>query len=398
MLKKAVKHEEFIKYISNALFYLAFVMYMSLSVLWTSTAMRLLTSRGYLIGMAIVTALLVLRETVGIVLIRRYNWKDFIGLVIVLILGYIVDRNETATIAVGYFLIFASREMEYKKIYKIAILNTAIGIVIVYIMARKGWITDATWLEWPHVRHAFGFVYPLVIPAYILNIGMMTFVVYENRISSWYILVLSAFTILTYYCCKADLSSGLMALVLIAMIIVKAYPKIIYSKHIFWKLTDCMAIFIYPIASICSFLLVHYYDSSIAWMNTLNTMTKGRLSFPQVALRNYGIKIWGQEIWFVGAGLDNFGNEVSGHYNYVDNAYINLLIRYGILFFAIAMILIVLTMNYCRIRRLRIVLWMFSLMAVHGILEDKVQTLYFNSLLLIIGQALQHYHASKKYT
>lgn len=391
-------HKKYIDTIADAMFNMALVLYWSLSIIWSSTAMALVPSRVYLLGMAMVIAVLMLREVMLFVWIRRYNWRDFLGLVIVLLFGYIVDRNETATIAAGYLLIFASRDRDYKKIFRIVILNTIAGIAVIYQASIHGFISNATWTEKETLRHAFGFVYPLVIPAYLLNIGIMTFAVKEEKTEVWQMILLLFFAICTYRWCKADLSGGLTLAVLIAMVVTKIYPNILKSQQVFWKWTDRLAVIIYPLVAFLSCLGAELYDGSIEWMDKLNQMIGGRLSLAHAALQNYEIKLLGQEIWFVGFGLDNAGNPVSGNYNYVDNVYVNLLLRYGIVFCVVALMLIVLTMNYCRVRHMRVLLWMFSLMAVHGIFEDKIQTLYFNSLLLMIGQALQYYHASKKYT
>ena len=383
---------------SDVIFYIAFVLYWSLNIVWTSTAMGFLTKRGYILGMAMVIALLLVREAIRFGAVRKYGVWDYLGLVIVGLLGYIVNRNETGTIAVGYLLIFASREMDYKKVFQVAIANTIVGIFAIYVLAACGYITNETWQEGEYIRHAFGFTYPLVIPAYFLNIGIMTFAIREEKITTVQILLLTVFTFLTYRWCKADLSSGLMVIVLIAMVVVKKWPSILQSQNAFWKWTDHLAACIYPLAFIVSFLLADNYNSSISWMSKLNTWSRERLRLPYEALHSYDIKIWGQEIGFIGSGLDQFGNHVTGNYSYVDNAYINLLLRYGVIFCVIALVLLVLTMNYCRIHHMRILLWMFALMAVHGLFEDKVQTLYFNSLLLLIGRALQDHDESKKHT
>ncbi|MGN8762146.1 hypothetical protein [Oribacterium sp. HCP3S3_B9] len=391
-------HKKYIDTIADVMFNMALVLYWSLSIIWSSTAMALVPSRVYLLGMAMVIAVLMLREVMLFVWIRRYNWRDYLGLAIVLLFGYIVDRNETATIAAGYLLIFASRDRDYKKIFRIVILNTIAGIAVIYQASIHGFISYATWTEKETLRHAFGFVYPLVIPAYLLNIGIMTFAVKEEKTEVWQMMVLLFFTICTYRWCKADLSGGLTLAVLIAIVVTKIYPNILRSQKLFWKWTDRLAMIIYPLVAFFSYLGAKFYDGSIAWMDKLNQMIGGRLSLAHAALHDYEIKLLGQEIWFVGSGLDNSGNPVNGNYNYVDNVYVNLLLRYGVVFCIIALVLLVLTMDYCRIRRMRVMLWMFSLMAIHGIFEDKVQTLYFNSLLLMIGQAVQNYHASKKYT
>lgn len=392
------QHKQGFVKVANALFYIALVLYWSLSIVWTSTAMGILTSRGYIIGIATVMALLALREVIYCIALRRYDSRDVIGLLILALFAYIANRNESATVAAGYLLIFAARDMDYKKIFRYAIATTIVGIFVIYYASMQGFITYGTWMEGTVVRHAFGFIYPLVIPAYLLNIGMMTFAVREEKIAWWQICTLFIFTVLTYRWCKADLSSGLMLVLLVAMLVVRSHPEIITSEHPFWRYTDRLAAWIFLIAILMSVVLAHFYNSDKTWMQLLDEITRERLSLPHAALQNYGVKLWGQQMWFVGAGLDNFGNEVSGSYDYVDNVYINMLIRYGIVFVVISVILMVLTIEYCRLRHMRIILWLFCLMAVHGLLEDKMQTVYFNSLLLLVGKAVQGYHGTKKHT
>lgn len=394
----AAQHKQGFENVANALFYVALVLYWSLSIVWTSTAMGILTSRGYIIGIAAVMALLVLREVICCLAIRQYDFRDVIGLLILALFAYIANRNESATVAAGYLLIFAARDMDYKKIFRCAIVTTIVGIFVIYYASMQGFITYGTWMEGTTVRHAFGFIYPLVIPAYLLNIGMMTFAVREEKIAWWQICTLFIFTVLTYRWCKADLSSGLMVVLLAAMVVVRCWPEIIDSQQAFWKYTDKLSGWIFPMAMVVSMLLTGFYNSDNPWMKSLNELTGRRLDLPYSALQKYGIKLWGQAMWFVGSGLDSYGNVVSGQYDYVDNAYINLLIRYGLIFIVVSLIIIVITMEYCRLQHMRIILWMFCLMAVHGLLEDKVQTVYFNSLLLLIGQAVQKYHGTKKHT
>lgn len=248
-------HTNDVNEITDIIFYVAFVMYWLLSILWTSTAISLLTSRTYIIGIAIVMMLLLIREVICFWGIRKYKRREIIGFLIVAVLGYIVDCDETATIAAGYLVIFAAREMDYKKIFRVAILSTIAGVIMVYAMAKLGLITDATWTEGTHIRYAFGFVYPLVIPAYFLNIGMMTFAIKEDKIAIWQILILLLGTICTYVWCKADLSCGLMIVLIIAMITVKINPDIIRTQGFFQKWIDRLTVVIYPMAALLSYII-----------------------------------------------------------------------------------------------------------------------------------------------
>ena len=125
-------------------------------------------------------------------------------------------------------------------------------------------------------------------------------------------------------------------------------------------------------------------------------MISRRLSLPHDAIKKYGAKLLGQKINFVGMGLGLDGESVTnGVYDYVDNDYISLLLRYGILFSIVAIVLLTVTMYYCYKNNLRMWLWMLGLWALHGVFEDKMHIVYYNSLLLFIGQAIQNVKTGK---
>nr|MCR4903460.1 hypothetical protein [Butyrivibrio sp.] len=198
------------------------------------------------------------------------------------------------------------------------------------------------------------------------------------------------FGVTIYRWCKADLSGAFTILVALVMILVKIFPKILESDFILWRMIDRIAVVIYPICLIISLWFTFYFDDSVEWMNKLNQAIGRRIGLQQGAYIERGFKFLGQNMFFVGAGIDAFGERTPGIYNYVDNIYISLLLRYGILFCVVAILLLTVTMYYCYQKKMRIWLWMLSLWALHGLFEDKMHLAYYNSLLLIVGQAIQN--------
>ncbi|MCR4903539.1 MAG: hypothetical protein K6A23_11825, partial [Butyrivibrio sp.] len=238
-------------------------------------------------------------------------------------------------------------------------------------------------------RHCFGYCYPLILPCYIMNIAMLMAIMRKEKVSWTEIGLVILFGATFYRWCKAELSGSVTILVSLAMLIVKTYPKILTSDFILWKVVDRIAVGIYPICVGVSLWFTFKFDYSIVWMQKLNDMTGGRLYLQSKGFQANGFKLLGDKLFFVGAGIDAYGEVAQGEYNYVDNIYIALLLRYGILFSVIAIILLTVAMYYCYQKKMRIWLWMLSLWALHGLFEDKMHLAYYNSLLLMIGQAVQ---------
>ncbi len=122
-----------------------------------------------------------------------------------------------------------------------------------------------------------------------------------------------------------------------------------------------------------------------------------RLNLGQYSLLEYGISAWGKQIAWVGNGLDVYGNRATGSYLWVDCLYVQVLQRYGVIFFDYFLIsndnyyvgLLSEKKNY-------MLLILLSLIAVHCMIDDLQLYLHYNTFWFAIGSLLLG-RSNKKY-
>ncbi|SFG36674.1 hypothetical protein [Oribacterium sp. WCC10] len=387
------KYRKGIKTAGDYLFYFTLGLYFALGIGFNSMALALLTPRFFIYAMAGVLGLIMMREGINFLFVERYGWRDFLGLAICILFSYIGDKVDSAIVACTYFTVFAARNIDLRKTYKLIVMVIVLTVGAIFWAADNGYVSQYLYTEGASYRHTFGLNYPLALPAYIMNIAMLMLVFRNEKISWTEIGILFMANGLFYRWCKGDLSFGCTLLVIVLMIAVKLWPKLMTSDLILFKTIDRIAVFIHPVCVAVSLWFTMTYDESVQWMGKLNSMVGTRISLQQRAFKSFGVKLLGQNIQFVGAGLGLDGvpvDQTGGAYNYVDNLYMLTILRYGVLFSAVALILLVIMMVYCYKKKMRLWLWMLALYALHALLDDKMQLLYFNSLMLIMGQAVQN--------
>ena len=379
-----------VKKLTEILYYASVAIYFTFSILFSSMFSAPLTAKRYVIIMAGMIGLMLLREMMLCLFVKKYDIREVIGLGLCFFLWYFAEKNDSSIMMCVYLLVFGSRNVELNKTYKLAILLTIAVSGIVLWAAGEGYILNYNFTEKGQYRHCFGFCYPLILPCYILNVAMMIAVMRKDKVSWTEIAMMILFGVMFYRWCKAELSGAMTIVVAVFLALVKIWPKLLTSDFILWRILDGVAVVIYPLCIAISLWFTFKYDASATWMSQLDEILRGRLRLQQSAYLNKGFSFLGQKIYFVGAGLYADGEIAQGTYDYVDNTYISILLRYGIIFSVIALILVMVTMYYCYQKKMRIWLWMLSLWALHGLFEDKLHIAYFNSLILIMGQAIQN--------
>lgn len=121
-----------------------------------------------------------------------------------------------------------------------------------------------------------------------------------------------------------------------------------------------------------------FFDSSNYWQSAINTFLGNRIVFSRQSLLQYGVKWYGQNIAWNGAGLSNYGTASNSIYNWVDNVYIKLFQSYGYVFAII--ILAIITFLMYRIAKTDNILMIIilTLIAISCMFEDILMQLYFN--------------------
>ena len=168
-------------------------------------------------------------------------------------------------------------------------------------------------------------------------------------------------------------------IILILTMIIKIFPRF---KHL---IMNKLMVGAYIISGGISLYFTIGYNHLVEWQSNINDFLGGRLALGYSTLKYYGYGILGRKITLVGNGLDADGYGDIGIYDYVDNLYVQMLLKLGIIFLFVFIIGMTITM--IRIYRLGDVYLyiIFSLLALHGIIDDLILLPQYNSFWFVIA-------------
>ena len=242
-----------------------------------------------------------------------------------------------------------------------------------------GWITNYITYDGGREREYVGFRYSLFGPAILCNIIFLKVYLEKDNIKWRTLMFLIIGNYALYEFTDSRLTFGLGMILLILTILIKMFSKF---KIV---LMNKILIVSYVVSGLLSLYFTIGYNHLSEWQSNINEFLGGRLSLGYSTLKYYGYGIFGKKITLVGNGLDVDGYITTETYDYVDNLYIQLLLKVGLLFLVI--FILGMTIVMWRVYRLNDVYLyiIFSLLALHGIIDDLMILPQYNSFWFVIA-------------
>lgn len=298
---------------------------------------------------------------------------------IVFFIGYLHFRKGVLI----YLFIILCRNIPFSLVMKTFMLATIAGmffILFTYIfnlypetyldLFRK----DGTY------RYLLGYRFPTFLPNYYFHLVLCWFFVRKEKITFLELLIILLLNYPIYIFTDTKAVFGLVILSCIAILFVK-YLKINYSTLMFGSLYRLLTKYGFIIFAAIAIYFQYTYDSSFEWMAKLNTVFSGRLALGHWGFELYGIKPFGSLVEFTTMLEANETNK----FFYIDSAYVQLLLVYGAIIFALVCI------GYIRIG-IRIVKHnnkyfglVLILLFAHSITDPQLMSPEFNPFLLCLG-------------
>lgn len=299
--------------------------------------------------------------------------------------AYVWWNIHSIVLVMLFALLYCARNISFRRIVLFTTVLSVFIILLAVSMYFAGMIDsqDDFDLISGRSRNSVGFLYYLLAPALFLNvISILTFMHKQNM--SWieWLLLMFGNSFLYYYT-GSRLSFFLGMVILLILALYKLGMKRLLSNRI----SHWLMLMSFPLAAIFSYCVTWYYDPSDPMQFAVNFILEGRLDLGQDALLTYGATAFGMPVEWVGNGLDENGLKPIGVYNWVDCAYIKVMIDYGVValvMYVISMTLIV--YHYYRQREFFPML-VLTIVAVHGIIDDLILVPSYNTFLLLIGPA-----------
>lgn len=360
--------------LKNLLFYFAYSIYLGYNLLDTSFYSKNINVFGNLL-IIIVLAMLIFKEVIDF----KVNSRDLTLFIILAIIGGLFFNYMGYNYAMLPFFVYSARNVNTTTIVKISYRIGLVLLIFIIVSSYLGWITNYITYDGGREREYVGFRYSLFGPAILCNIIFLKVYLEKDNIKWRTLIFLIIGNYVLYEFTDSRLTFGLGMLLLILTILIKFFSKF---KRV---LMNKILIGSYVVSGLLSLYFTIGYNHLSEWHSNINEFLGGRLSLGYSTLKYYGYGLLGKKITLVGNGLDVDGYITTETYDYVDNLYIQLLLKLGLLFLVI--FILGMTIVMWRVYRLNDVYLyiIFSLLALHGIIDDLMILPQYNSFWFVIA-------------
>lgn len=360
--------------LKNLLFYFSYSIYLGYNLLDTSFYSKNINVFGNLL-IIIVLVMLIFKEVIDF----KVNSRDLTLFIILAIIGGLFFNYMGYNYAMLPFFVYSARNVNTTTIVKISYRISLVLLIFIIVSSYLGWITNYITYDGGREREYVGFRYSLFGPAILCNIIFLKVYLEKDNIKWRTLMFLIIGNYALYEFTDSRLTFGLGMLLLILTILIKLFSKF---KRV---LMNKILIGSYVVSGLLSLYFTIGYNYLSEWHSNINEFLGGRLSLGYSTLKYYGYGLLGKKITLVGNGLDVDGYITTETYDYVDNLYIQLLLKLGLLFLVI--FILGMTIVMWRVYRLNdIYLYIiFSLLALHGIIDDLMILPQYNSFWFVIA-------------
>ena len=365
----------------------ALTIFLVVSILDVTFYVQYLPKVVYKILIAISLILLVIKELYK----RKFDYRTIISLFATVLMYLLIGRVSTlnSNIAIGIIFIYALRDIPFKSVSKTSLAVSVLILLFVITSAKLGVIINYLEISGTRVRSYLGFRYALFPSILMMNIVAIVFYLKQNKIQYWQWLLLSLSAYWLYDETDSRLTFYSSCILLICSLLIRWIPEL-FSKfgYIFkaFKLT-------FIINAVVSFWVSFtYLNLSHSYINNLflklDYILGGRIYLMNKSLNLYGFGLFGRPVEWNGNGLTIEGVRNYQTYLYVDNLYVQILQKFGLL--ALGIMLLVLTLTLFKVikRREWVLSFILILMSFHSMIDDLNLYLHYNIFWILLGSLI----------
>lgn len=361
-------------------FYVPFGIWAYFSVFWHTFLYPYIAI--FYLPLSIVCMLVIgLRECL---FLKTYTWKDILGAAFAIFGMIIAIRLHEGTVMYSCFLIFCGRHTDFRNLMKTCLISFSLSLLTIVLCSQIGMIPDYI-LDAGGVRprHFLGFRYALYAPSIYFNLCAVLLYLRKQKITWIESAAMAAIALYLYKMTDSRLCFVWTLLLIIIGLLLK-YGFDFFSRRTLLKLLMTFSLLL---SALVSYGLVYAYQQKVPVILTLNDKLSNRLGKASQSLEENGLSLLDHNIEFNGNGLNMDGqagkDESETKDNYVDCFYVKMLQEYGIVFFSLVLILYTKVLWHLQKKNELYILAIFSLIALHGILDDLIFKLFYHSFWMV---------------
>ena len=358
--------------------------FLTVSILNVTFYARYIPGTVYKLAIAFSIFLLFVKEMFK----RKYDYRALIGLFATILIYFIVGKMTALSSehSVSILFIYALRDVPFKKVAQTSLVVSTCLLFFIIVSAKVGIITNYIEVSGSRVRSYLGFRYALFPSMLLMNIVAIVFYLKQNKIQYWKWLLLSLSVYWVYDQTDSRLTFFSSCILLACSLLIKWFPELLSKLGYVFKAFKLTFI----VNAIISFWVSFtYLNSGYSFINHLlfkvNHMLGGRLYLANKSLNLYGFGLLGRPVEWYGNGLTVEGVRNYQTYLYVDNLYVQILQRFGLLILGLVLSVLSLTLLKVIKKRQWVLAFILIMMSFHSMIDDLNFYLHYNIFWILVG-------------
>ncbi|MCP9016251.1 polymerase [Streptococcus sp. CF8_St5-17] len=374
-----------IKSLPELMALVALGIFLTVSILNVTFYARYMPGTVYKLAIAFSIFLLFVKEMFK----RKYDYRALIGLFATILIYFIVGKMTVlgSEVPVSILFIYALRDVPFKKVAQTSLVVSTCLLFFIIVSAKVGIITNYIEVSESRVRSYLGFRYALFPSMLLMDIVAIVFYLKQNKIQYWKWLLLSLSVYWVYDQTDSRLTFFSSCILLACSLLIKWFPELLSKLGYVFKAFKLTFI----VNAIISFWVSFtYLNSGYSFINDLlfkvNHMLGGRLYLANKSLNLYGFGLLGRPVEWYGNGLTVEGvRNYQTYYLYVDNLYVQVLQRFGLLILGLMLSVLTLTLSKIIKKRQWVLALILILMSFHSMIDDLNFYLHNNIFWILVG-------------
>lgn len=328
---------------------------------------------------------------IQIVFLQKYSLRE-ICLISVITVPIIVS----AVLSTNFFalstwlFIVAAKETEFERIVHTAYRVLIIMIPLVIVFNLFGMIEDYTITRNGMIRYSLGFSHPNQLGLRVFQLVACHCYINRNQLKFINYIYIFAAAVFLYVVPNSQTAYICVLAMLLLLFIYKFLNKYWIAALEFYK--NCMVVIsvLFNLLSVFWSLIDLNGHPVIKQINTLLSI---RFSSCNRVFQIYGISILGQRIYVTSTERNLVGITTR---LFLDNAYMALLLRFGVIVYCIFSLAFIALLIYCKRKEQILLLIILVVYALYGVMENGLFLTSHNIFLLMFADVLYEKLSNEK--
>ena len=318
--------------------------------------------------------------SIQIFVLQKYKpWEIIvIGVISIPIIIGTINSNHNMMVATWMFIV-ASKYVDFEKVSKVIYIVLIVTIPLVLYLNYIGVIDDRVIYRGNIIRHSLGFAHPNWLGVRIFQLVLLHCYLRRSKLGVFDYLIIIAGAIFVKKVPNCQTAYIALLVFLTMLLIYRVVDLVNQGKEKYIKYTIVMA----ACANFFSVILSTIDVRKNVYLNFIDNLMSRRFLWCYKTYKYYGWSLFGQniEIWWrkMGVMYPRF---------YLDNAYMSILLRYGVFVYVIFTSIYLYTMVRCLRMKNYILVIILAMYSIYGIMENSFFSMTQNIFLIAIASSL----------